>query len=42
VVTTQKKDGETLIGGGRYAGDDACSAQAELAFMTGATIEVSA
>jgi RimJ/RimL family protein N-acetyltransferase len=34
VVTKQGKDGEILIGGGRYAADDAGSAQAELAFMT--------
>ena len=34
VVTKQGKHGEILIGGGRYAADDAGSAQAELAFMT--------
>jgi RimJ/RimL family protein N-acetyltransferase len=34
VVTKQGKDGEILIGGGRYAADDAGSAQAELAFTT--------
>jgi len=34
VVTKQGKDGEILICGGRYAADDAGSAQAELAFMT--------
>jgi RimJ/RimL family protein N-acetyltransferase len=34
VVTKQGEDGEILIGGGRYAADDAGSAQAELAFMT--------
>lgn len=34
VVTKQMKDGETLIGGGRYATENADSGQAEIAFMT--------
>ena len=34
VVTTQREDGETLIGGGRYARDGMGSASAELAFTT--------
>jgi GNAT superfamily N-acetyltransferase len=34
VVTTQGEDGETLIGGGRYARDGMRSVEAELAFTT--------
>ncbi|HEY8127266.1 MAG TPA: GNAT family N-acetyltransferase [Hyphomicrobium sp.] len=34
VVAIQTKDGETLIGGGRYATENAGSGQAEIAFMT--------
>jgi RimJ/RimL family protein N-acetyltransferase len=34
VVTTQGEDGETLIGGGRYARDGIGSVEAELAFTT--------
>jgi len=34
VVTTQGEDGETLIGGGRYARDGMGSVSAELAFTT--------
>jgi RimJ/RimL family protein N-acetyltransferase len=34
VATTQGRDGETLIGGGRYAVDRAGPVEAELAFMT--------
>ena len=34
VVTTQGEDGETLIGGGRYARDGMGSVGAELAFTT--------
>ncbi len=34
VVAMQTKDGERLIGGGRYATENAGSGQAEIAFMT--------
>ena len=34
VVTTQGKDGETLIGGGRFASNAPSSQSAELAFLT--------
>lgn len=34
VVTAQGRDGDILIGGGRYARDDMGSVSAELAFMT--------
>jgi RimJ/RimL family protein N-acetyltransferase len=34
VATTQERDGETLISGGRYAVDRAAPVEAELAFMT--------
>ena len=34
VVTTQRADGEILIGGGRYATEGAGSGEAEIAFIT--------